>query len=1172
MSRLILIFISLGFLLNGYGQAGNPDLFFGGKGWVKTDFSLFNMLPEKGEDVLVLSDGSMLLAFQGPGLILSRHYNDGSVVKGFGIDGYSQPVPMSNAQLALQDDGRIVAGGVNYGEFVVARYHPNGTLDNTFGADGKVTTAVGSSTNYPASMAIQNDGKILMAGTNGDDFVIVRYNPDGSLDSAFDGDGKLFTSIGNSTARATSVVIQSDGKILVAGTSVVVPPYSDFAVVRFTTDGRLDSSFGGDGIVTTDIGSGTQDLLTSVAIQSDGKIVVAGSSEIPGTGNFAGDFAVVRYNAEGTLDNSFGGGDGKLTTHQGRAYSVAIQSDGKIVVAGWGYIGASVFVGAVMRHNSNGSLDSTFDGDGYLHMPGTANSVALQNDGKIVCTGAVAVPPYGNTDFILMRFNIDGSFDASFSGDGQVTGYYPSGRTEYNCIATQSDGKILVGGRTFVPPDNYDFALARYNPDGSLDNTFSDDGRVTHEIEYYDDAINSIAIQADGKIVAAGKANMWREGTTRFVLTRYHSNGFLDRGFGNYGNGIITAVIENFYGYASSVAIQKDGKIVVAGSDFGSGLVLLRYKTDGKLDNTFDGDGKVITPLPSYTDGNLALQSDGKILMASSNFNGNNHDFVLVRYNTDGSLDLAFDGDGIATTDFDNSYDFAKSIAIQSDGKILVGGSSASGFALSRYNPDGSLDSSFDGDGKLTTAVGTLSSIAIQNDGKIIAAGSNNGEIVLVRYNSDGTRDSTFSGDGKVSSSLGVNAFYRAVAILKNDIYIAGDIQDLTESGLLAAYLLDVVKISCPNNHTVSTNAGTCTAVVNGMAPVFTPDGANAVVNYTLAGASTGSGTGTVNGRSFNKGVTSVLYKLRDDTTQSCSFSVTVTDSESPKLHSTAEVSRCFSSNGNYTIDSLEATDNCGISSLVYNITGATTRSGNGRNPSGTFNPGTSVVTWTAKDEQGNTATSQTTVIVNPELIVSMPFRNSFSIGVPSITIYSGVLPGSSILLTVNASGGDSKYTYLWSTGATTRVIRISPTVSTTYRINVTDGQGCTKTTSVEVKVKNMTYGQGPHRIQIVPSQQIYPRLSRGESSGNLAETAEAISITAFPNPSTYSFRLLINRSDVRPLDIRVMDAKGRVIETISNITGNLLELGHQYRPGFYYVEVMNEKNIQKVKLIKSSR
>ena len=134
-----------------------------------------------------------------------------------------------------------------------------------------------------------------------------------------------------------------------------------------------------------------------------------------------------------------------------------------------------------------------------------------------------------------------GNLDRFFGGKGWSTDNF-----EYRCIATQSDGKILVGGRIFVPPDNQDFALTRYNADGSIDKTFGVGGRVTHEIEYYDDAINSIAVQADGKIVAAGRANMWRESNSRVVLTRYSATGCIYRSFGNYGNGIITATIENF--------------------------------------------------------------------------------------------------------------------------------------------------------------------------------------------------------------------------------------------------------------------------------------------------------------------------------------------------------------------------------------------------------------------------------------------------------------------------------------------------------------------------------------------------------------------------------------------------------------------------------------------------
>ena len=210
----------------------------------------------------------------------------------------------------------------------------------------------------------------------------------GDLDSSFSNDGKQNTDLGiNYDDWGYSAAIQADGKILVAGYSAI-GSNSDFALVRYNTDGSLDASFNGDGIQTTAIGSG-DDEGSSVAIQADGKIVVAGRS-------FTGsnyDFAIVRYNSDGSLDNSFSG-DGKQTTAIGsgrdQGSSVAIQADGKIVVAGYSYNGTN-FDFALVRYNSDGSLDISFNGDGKQTTPigsdDICSSVAIQADGKIVLVG-----------------------------------------------------------------------------------------------------------------------------------------------------------------------------------------------------------------------------------------------------------------------------------------------------------------------------------------------------------------------------------------------------------------------------------------------------------------------------------------------------------------------------------------------------------------------------------------------------------------------------------------------------------------------------------------------------------------------------------------------------------------------------------------------------------------
>ncbi|MBK8465046.1 MAG: hypothetical protein IPL32_04375 [Chloracidobacterium sp.] len=369
--------------------------------------------------------------------------------------------------LAIQPDGKIVAAGSAFGannDFAVARYNPNGSLDTTFDGDGKVTTAVGAGSDEAYAVAIQADGKIVAAGYSSNGFAVVRYNTNGSLDTTFDGDGIVTTEFGISFADVVEhILIQSDGKIVAAGYS---DGGSDFAVARYNTNGSLDTTFDGDGKVTTAIGT-SDDIGRSAALQTDGKIVVAGSTSTGGTNS---DFALVRYNTNGSLDTSFDG-DGKVTTPTGAgtggATSVKIQTDGKIVAVGNAGDGSFESVDfAAIRYNTNGSLDTTFDGDGKVITPvGTtadyANSVVLQSDGKIVTVGSVVIDPGGDWDFGAVRHNTNGSLDSTFDGDGKVTTAFGTNTDEALAVAIQPDGKIVAAGYRFDGA-NSDFALVRY--------------------------------------------------------------------------------------------------------------------------------------------------------------------------------------------------------------------------------------------------------------------------------------------------------------------------------------------------------------------------------------------------------------------------------------------------------------------------------------------------------------------------------------------------------------------------------------------------------------------------------------------------------------------------------------------------------------------------------------
>jgi uncharacterized delta-60 repeat protein len=305
-----------------------------------------------------------------------------------------------------------------------------------------------------------------------------------------------------------------------------------------------------------------------------------------------------------------------------------------------------------------------------------------------------------------------GHLDPSFGIDGKVlTDFAGNSATGWG-MALQPDGKIVVAGDSLSGADTAsdDFALARYNTDGTLDATFSVGGKVTTDFAANQDMAWAVAVQADNKIVAAGLSQSAT--SVDFALARYNSDGSLDSSFGPDGNGEVRTVFSGGISRVYAIAIQDDQKIVAAGrvvnTSNGYDFALARYNTDGTLDTTFGMNGLVTTDFGAgETVRALAIQMDHKIVAA-----GYNGDFLLVRYNADGSLDTTFgpDGTGEVTTDFADNFDLIQSLAFQTDQKIVAGGATFtdlsgidSSFALARYVPDGSLDSTFGSGGKVTT-------------------------------------------------------------------------------------------------------------------------------------------------------------------------------------------------------------------------------------------------------------------------------------------------------------------------------------------------------------------------------------------------------------------------------------------------------------------------------------
>jgi uncharacterized delta-60 repeat protein len=385
-----------------------------------------------------------------------------------------------------------------------------GDLDPTFDGDGKVVTDFGG---WESAMgvAVQADGKIVAAGgtydsvANTSDFALARYNADGSLDSAFGSGGKVRTEIvPNGFAWAYAVAIQRDGKIVVAGSAAAAD--DDVALARYNPDGSLDSTFGLDGKVVTNLGQ--SDYAYGLAIQPDGKLVVVGQTAALMADR---DFALARYNPDGSLDATFGGAGFVITPSLDSAESVVIQPDGKIVAAGFADDTAGSVSLGLARYNPDGSLDASFDGDGTVETRDLwgAASVALQTDGKIVATAGG----------MIARYTASGSLDPGFGSNGTSTaGGWAT------VVLVQADRKLIVAGITGSLEDN-DFFVARLLQDGSPDIAFGQNGQVQTDLGANSyDSVLAATLQADNRIVVAGSTRPNRDSPLRdFAVVRYLS-------------------------------------------------------------------------------------------------------------------------------------------------------------------------------------------------------------------------------------------------------------------------------------------------------------------------------------------------------------------------------------------------------------------------------------------------------------------------------------------------------------------------------------------------------------------------------------------------------------------------------------------------------------------------
>jgi uncharacterized delta-60 repeat protein len=414
----------------------------------------------------------------------------------------------------------------------------DGDLDPTFGTGGMLMTDINRSTDIANAVAVQADGKLVVVGTtykqndySDEDFVVARYNTDGTLDNSFGSRGRVRTDFPGLAAVPSSVVIQPDGKIVVAGGAFPLFTFAgNFEVVRYNRNGSLDTSFGNGGIVTTNFPQGSYAF--DVALQPDGKIIAAGTvfvNFIIGESSDT-DFALARYNPDGTPDATFGNG-GQVSTDfvgfEDDAFSVLIQPDGKIVAVGSANDPATFYDFAAARYLSNGTIDTTFGVAGKVRTDfgdqnfDRARSAALQPDGKIVAAGFAISHGGGVQNFAVARYASNGVLDNTFSRDGKTQIDFGNCCQSATKVLLQSDGKIIAVGGSNGESSEDDFLLARLSPRGALDNTFGVAGEVRTSFGDLNGGANGAALQSDGKIVAVGFQATFTNQWANFALARY---------------------------------------------------------------------------------------------------------------------------------------------------------------------------------------------------------------------------------------------------------------------------------------------------------------------------------------------------------------------------------------------------------------------------------------------------------------------------------------------------------------------------------------------------------------------------------------------------------------------------------------------------------------------------
>jgi len=779
-----------------YNTDGTIDNTFGNEGIVTYNYNVIYNSTEinTGVGKLILQPDGKILALIGGAFqpFLIRFNTNGSIDTSFGNNEthiFIIPIGL----FVIQPDAKIITaykqdhynsfGQVDSSYFRTDRYNTDGTLDTTFGTDGTVITDFGFGYNYVTAIALQPDGKVIVAGTSyNNQFAIARYTSSGDLDTTFDGDGKVITSLGSGLKSYVSYVsVQADGKIIVAGGSYtsIFPQEYFFSIAKYNPNGSLDTSFDGDGIVNNifDDASETYVNLNTIIEQPDGKFLVTTEN-----GN-SYDFVIRRYNASGSDDTSFGtnGKSALFIQDVNRALGITLQPDQKIVVAGYSRSftsDTSEYHFNVVRYTTSGVPDVSFDNDGIIASKfDSSNDVSskllIQPDDKIITIGTKitnAINTLGKELIALSRTNTDGSLDTTFGTNGKVVSDLGQDYSKIKNAIVQQDGKILVSCQIGTFGNSNEYAIIRYNNNGSLDTTFGNNGKTATGY------LTAILSLPDGKIISASQ--VYDAQDNPFLnLKRLNNDGSLDSTFENDLLVTISGVINGSI-YST---LQSDGKIVVVASvpnqEGKTGFYKIRYHSDGTIDTSY-ANGLTIFENSCAANG-IFLRNDGKIYVTGKStiydpINQNYFsEFLVACFDANGNLDSNYSTDGVATSLMDNVYNIVQSVAMQADGKFIVALTKPEpnpanptpetyNVVVTRFNFEGGNDADFGTNGVIETSFfdgyDEAFDVALQSDNKIVLACTTdtgmNRDFGLIRFTNNVLGNENFNVDTSFKSIL----------------------------------------------------------------------------------------------------------------------------------------------------------------------------------------------------------------------------------------------------------------------------------------------------------------------------------------------------------------------------------------------------------------------------------